>query len=128
MRLTSRAAFGALALAVASVVLTCALAEVVLRALGYGALHDVYSRPELFWRHDDLLGWSLEPNARGRYTGPRPYPIEFDSTIETNSQGLRGPEVGPREPGELRILLLGDSFAAGFEVEQRETFAALLEA
>jgi hypothetical protein len=122
-----RRRLGALALLFASLVLTFALAEVGLRGAGYGALYEVYSSPELFWRHDDLLGWSLEPNARGRYTGPRPFPIEFDSTIEINSLGLRGPEIGAREPGELRILLLGDSFVAGFEVEQPETFAALLE-
>ena len=119
---------GALGLGLASLLLSFAAAEVGLRLAGYGALHEVYSSPELFWRHDELLGWSLEPNARGRYTGPRPFPIEFDSAIETNSLGLRGPEVGAREPGARRILLLGDSFVAGFEVEQPETFAALLEA
>lgn len=122
-----RARLGALALLLASLLLSFAVAEVGLRAAGYAALHEVYSSPELFWRHDELLGWSLEPNARGRYTGPRPFPIEFDSAIETNSLGLRGPEIGAREPGELRVLLLGDSFVAGFEVEQPETFAALLE-
>jgi hypothetical protein len=124
---TARRPLAALALLLASLLLTVAVGEVGLRAAGYTALHAVYSKPELFWRHDDLLGWSLEPNARGRYTGPRPYPIEFDSEIETNSLGLRGPELGPREPGERRILFLGDSFTAGFEVEQPETFTALLE-
>ena len=116
-----------LALLLASLLLSFAAAEALLRVAGYGALYEVYSSPELFWRHDELLGWSLEPNARGRYTGPRPFPIEFDSAIETNSLGLRGPEIGAREPGERRVLLLGDSFVAGFEVEQPETFAALLE-
>jgi lysophospholipase L1-like esterase len=127
MRISLRGAAGTVALVSASVLLVCALAEVLLRAAGYSALHEVYSTPELFWRHDDLLGWSLEPNAKGRYTGPRPYPIEFQSTIETNSYGLRGPEIGAREPGERRVLLLGDSFLAGFEVEQQETFAARIE-
>jgi lysophospholipase L1-like esterase len=121
-----RARLGALGLLLGSTLFAVAAAEVGLRLAGYGALYDVYSSPELFWRHDELLGWSLEPNARGRYTGPRPFPIEFDSAIETNSLGLRGPEIGPRAPGERRVLLLGDSFVAGFEVEQEETFAALL--
>jgi lysophospholipase L1-like esterase len=88
----------------------------------------VYSKPELFWQHDERLGWSLEPGARGRYVGPRPFPIEFDSAIEINSLGLRGPEPAPRQPGELRVLFLGDSVVAGFEVEQSETFTARLEA
>ena len=127
MRKAPGGRLGALALLLGSVSVTCVLAEIVLRAAGYTALYEVYSSPELFWRHDDRLGWSLEPNAKGRYTGPRPYPIEFDTTIETNSLGLRGPEPGPRQPGEQRILFLGDSFVAGFEVEQPETFTALLE-
>lgn len=114
-------------LALVSLVLAGGAAELGLRLAGYGALHDVYSKPELFWRHDALLGWSLEPGARGRYRGPQPFPVEFDSAIEINSLGLRGPELAPRPPEGLRVVLLGDSFVAGFEVEQAETFAALLE-
>ena len=119
---------GSLLLLAASLVLVCGAAELGLRLAGYVPIYDVYSKPELFWRHDDRLGWSLEPGARGRYVGPRPFPIEFDSAIEINSLGLRGPEPGPRQPGELRVLFLGDSVLAGFEVEQSETFTALLEA
>ena len=114
-------------LALASLALTFALAEFGLRLAGYEALYDVYSKPELFWQHDERLGWSLEPGARGRYRGPRPFPMEFDTTIEVNSLGLRGPELSAREPGELRVVVLGDSFVAGFEVEQPETFCARLE-
>ena len=111
-----------------SLAFACGAAEVGLRLAGYEALYDVYSKPELFWQHDERLGWSMEPGARGRYRGPRPFPIEFDTTIEINSLGLRGPELPQRQPGELRVLVLGDSFVAGFEVEQAETFSALLEA
>ncbi len=115
-------------LVLVSLAFACAAAEVGLRLAGYAALYDVYSKPELFWQHDERLGWSLTPGARGRYRGPRPFPMEFDSTIEINSLGLRGPDLPVRQPGELRVVLLGDSFVAGFEVEQQETFAALLEA
>jgi lysophospholipase L1-like esterase len=118
---------GNLLLGLASLLLAGGAAELGLRVAGYTALYDVYSKPELFWRHDALLGWSLEPGARGRYRGPRPFPIEFDSAIEINSLGLRGPEPAARPPGGLRVILLGDSFVAGFEVEQDETFAARLE-
>jgi lysophospholipase L1-like esterase len=111
-----------------SLAFVCAAAEVGLRLAGYQALYDVYSKPELFWQHDERLGWSLEPGARGRYRGPRPFPMEFDSTIEINSLGLRGPDLPLRRSGELRVVVLGDSFVAGFEVEQQETFSALLEA
>jgi lysophospholipase L1-like esterase len=123
----SRARVGTLLLAAASLAVTLGLAELAFRAAGYTALHDRYSSPELFWRHDPILGWALEANARGRFVGPRPFPVEFDTTIETNSLGLRGPELSAPAPGERRVLFLGDSFVAGFEVEQEETFTALLE-
>ncbi len=126
-RAVSRARLANALLALASLTATLAVAEVALRAAGYTALYERYSSPELFWRHDELLGWSLEPNARGRFVGPRPFPVEFDTAIETNALGLRGPEITPRVHGERRVLFLGDSFVAGFEVEQEETFTALLE-
>jgi lysophospholipase L1-like esterase len=123
----SRAWLGNTLLVAGSLAATLAVAELGFRAAGYTALYDRYSSPELFWRHDETLGWSLEPNARGRFVGPRPFPIEFDTKIETNSLGLRGPELPEPIPGERRVLFLGDSFVAGFEVEQEETFTALLE-
>jgi hypothetical protein len=122
-----RSALGRALLRLASLAVACVAAELGLRLAGYEALHDVYSMPELFWQHDARLGWSMEPGAHGRYRGPRPFPIEFDKAIEINSLGLRGPELPAREPGELRVILLGDSFVAGFEVEQSETFAVLME-
>ncbi len=118
---------GRLLLALVSLALACGVAEWGLRLTGYGALYEVYSKPELFWRHDERLGWSLEPGARGRYRGPRPFPVEFDTAIEINALGLRGPEPAPRAEGELRVLVLGDSVVAGFEVEQHETFVARVE-
>jgi lysophospholipase L1-like esterase len=123
-----RRRLGSVLLLAASLALVCGAAEVVLRVAGWVPIYDVYSRPELFWRHDDRLGWSLEPGARGRYVGPRPFPVEFDSEVAINSFGLRGPEPGPRRSGELRVLFLGDSVVAGFEVEQPETFVARVEA
>jgi lysophospholipase L1-like esterase len=110
-----------------STALTLGVVEVGLRLAGYQAIYSVYSKPSLFWEHDDLLGWSHTPGASGRYVGPRPWPIEFDAPVEINSLGLRGPDVPPRAPGELRILLLGDSVVVGFEVPWEQTFGALLE-
>ena len=118
---------GSLLLLGVSLAFACAGAELGLRLAGYTALYDVYSKPELFWQHDERLGWSLEPGARGRYKGPRPFPVEFDTAVAINSLGLRGPELSRRAEGELRVLFLGDSVVAGFEVEQPETFVALLE-
>ncbi|MEE2679300.1 MAG: SGNH/GDSL hydrolase family protein [Myxococcota bacterium] len=100
------------------------VAELVLRGLGYTAIYAVYSRPSILWRHDPLLGWHHEPNTADRYVGPRPWPIEFETEIAINSLGLRGPEIEPVPEGGKRVLFLGDSVVAGFEVEQDETFVA----
>ena len=94
--------------------------------MGYRAIYEIYSKPSILWRHDPLLGWSHEPGAEDRYIGPRPWPIEFEANVSINSLGLRGPEIPPPSPGELRVLFLGDSMVAGFEVEHEETFVALL--
>lgn len=118
---------GAALLVFFSTASTLVLAEIGLRLAGYQAIYSVYSKPSLFWEHDALLGWSHTPGASGHYVGPRPWPIEFDAPVRINSIGLRGPEVPPREPGELRVLLLGDSVVVGFEVPYDETFGALLQ-
>lgn len=99
--------------------------EVGLRLAGYEAIYEVYSKPSLLWREDPLLGWHHQPNRSDLYVGPRPWPVEFETPIQINSLGLRGPEVVPLPPGERRILFLGDSVVAGFEVRQEETFVHL---
>ena len=102
-------------------------AEISFRIAGYEAIYEVYSKPSLFWEYDELLGWSHTPNSTGTYVGPRPWPIEFETPIRINSLGLRGPEVSELEPGGLRLLMLGDSRTAAFEVPYDQTFTAVLE-
>jgi hypothetical protein len=115
-----------LLLALASFGFSLGLLEVGLRLAGYEAVYEMYSRPSQFWQYDPVLGWAHEPGAQGRFVGPRPWPVEFDTPVELNSLGLRGPELPAPEAGELRVLFLGDSMVAGFEVEQRDTFVARL--
>lgn len=67
---------------------------------------------------DDDLFWMLKPNNRASYRGV---------TVTTNSLGHRGPEPGPPQEGELRILSLGESGAFGIGVADGETYAAVLE-
>jgi len=114
-------------LLVASTVAGLLLAEGAVRLLGYSALYDVYSKPSLFWQHDDLLGWSHAPGSRGHFVGPRPFPIEFRAPVEINSLGLRGPEIEPLPADGLRVLLLGDSGLASFEVAHEQSFVAIVE-
>lgn len=99
--------------------------EAGFRLAGYQAIYDTYSKSSLLWQYDPLLGWSHIPNSDAEYIGPRPWPVEFKSSIHINSNSLRGPEIGPKE--SLRILVLGDSVTVGFEVEYDETYAMQLQ-
>lgn len=97
--------------------------EIGFRVAGYRPIYEVYSKPSILWRHDAQLGWSHEPNSVASYRGPRPWPVEFENEIHINSKGLRGVEPGERSVDVFRILILGDSVVAGFEVAEHETFS-----
>jgi lysophospholipase L1-like esterase len=60
--------------------------------------------------------WTLQTGYRGRLKSS-----EFDVSVQVNHDGLRGPELlsGRDRP---RVLILGDSFAFGWGVEEQETF------
>ncbi len=88
--------------------------------------------PHPFATEADLVGMYVNdegpgavrtvPGWRGEFTVEgRTVPVAL------NSLGLRGPEVGDRRPGELRVLCLGDSFVFGYGVAQEEAFPAVLE-
>jgi lysophospholipase L1-like esterase len=50
-----------------------------------------------------------------------------DVVIRTNSIGLRGPELGPKQPDEYRILLIGDSIIFCDYVDETISISSLLE-
>lgn len=52
---------------------------------------------------------------------------EYDGVLKTNAQGMVGPAVGPKAPGEFRIVVLGDSYTVGGQVPYEQTFPAVLE-
>ena len=114
-----------LVVAATSIVFVMGVFELGLRLLGYQAIYEIYSNPSVLWRPHPILGWVHEASATDVYVGPRPWPIEFESKVTINSLGLRGPEVPPRSEDDHRIMFLGDSMVAGFEVEYEKTFAAL---
>ena len=99
--------------------------EVGLRVAGYEAIYEIYSKPSLLWQKDPELGWHHRRSSEATYVGPRPWPVEFETPIRINSLGLRGAELEALPPGGRRILFLGDSVVAGFEVRDEETFVAL---
>lgn len=113
------------ALLAGSFVICVLFLEIAFRVLGFEPLHAVYSKPEMFWQRDNLLGWSHTPGAKGIYAGPRPWPIEFKANVRINDDGLRGPEIA-RDLSRKRVLVLGDSVVAGFEVEEENHFTTIL--
>jgi hypothetical protein len=73
---------------------------------------------------DPVRGEIPVPNQVGRQRQPG----DYDFTYSNNSLGFRGSrEFGPKQPGRVRLLLLGDSFTYGVGVNDDQTFAAQLE-
>ena len=71
--------------------------------------------PELFWR--------LLPDRTLPRVGNQPF-----FGLISNHDGLRGPEVGDKRDGVLRILVLGDSCAFGFGLPAEQAWPARLQA
>ncbi|MEO6214027.1 MAG: hypothetical protein ABIP65_10405 [Vicinamibacterales bacterium] len=72
---------------------------------------------------DPLIGYRLQPGARIRFATS-----EFDTQIAVNNAGVRdNEEVGPKPPGEKRIVILGDSLVLSVQVPFEQTFGELLE-
>jgi lysophospholipase L1-like esterase len=102
-----------LAIVISSIV-GLVLIEVMLRIVDY-------SRPP-FWQYDADTGNSLRPNTEGWYVK------EAAIKISVNSKGLRGSEIPIEKPaGVFRIVVLGDSFAEGFQVRFRELFSKIVQ-
>jgi len=101
-------------LLVGSTLLALALCEAALRVAGY---------PRADWSpwiRTSVTGTAYAPHLSQRWTTP-----EFDISYRTNAEGMRDDEIGPKRG--YRVLLLGDSFAAGYGVEREQQFADLLE-
>lgn len=76
-------------------------------------------------RHHPLLGYEYTPGAR--QVLPRPGGGTY--TLTVNADGLRASREYAREkpPGTLRILVFGDSFAAGQFLSNEHRFSEILE-
>jgi hypothetical protein len=73
--------------------------------------------------HDATLGWSYRPVSRARQATS-----EFDVAITINSAGFRGPRDWPAgAKSKPRVLVLGDSFAFGWGVDDERCFSAVLQ-
>jgi len=94
------------------------LAELLVRLVAPQRLES--HRP--IYESDTLLVYRLKKNYNAAYRQP-----EFEIHEQTNDLGLRDHPVGPKRPGTLRILGLGDSFSYSNSVNLEETFFKKLE-
>ncbi len=98
----------------------------VLEAAAYGVVryllpieHDL----EFFACYDSDLGWVNRAGASGIFDRGG----MLESHVSINDYGLRGPSVEKDKPsGIFRVAILGDSFAWGLGVHDRQTLSAQL--
>ena len=77
---------------------------------------------------DRQLGWKLAPNSLFTYTGSHWYENEFKTEIKINSLGFRDKERTIKKQEDLtRLVVIGDSSVAAFEVPFEKTPTQLLE-
>ena len=122
MKINSRVFLTNLSLIIISTLFALLLSEIALRIMG---LKPMYVSPERdrFWKYDSLLGWAHEPGEEGIFET-----AEFRTSVRINEKGLRDrPPSYERQNDIERILVLGDSFAWGYGVEESERFSQLLE-
>jgi lysophospholipase L1-like esterase len=119
---------GNLSLLLFTVLLCLLLAELVVRAIPSPLDSIVNKRGRTKvrfnpYRPDGTLGYVLRPDWETIQEGE-----EYSVRVTTNSLGLRGASAPARKPpGAHRILVVGDSFAFGYGVEDWESFPARLE-
>jgi len=73
--------------------------------------------------HDGQAYTDLQPGARGRHRLLN----DYDVALRFSQLGTRSPDLGPREPGEFRVLILGDSQTFGHGVAEESTFVNRLQ-
>jgi lysophospholipase L1-like esterase len=119
----SRSRLANLLVALASVAITLAAAEVAARWARSSGPGKEAGTLALYIEHDPVLGWRKRPGASAVY-----HRHEYTVQVRINRQGLRDPDRSPA-PGSasFRVLALGDSFLEGFTVPLEETVTQVLE-
>ena len=122
MKINSRGILINLSLIILSTLFGLFLSELALRLVGFDPLY-VSPERDRFWKYDPLLGWAHEPGQEGIFETP-----QFRTVVRINENGLRdGQHSYERQNDSERIVVLGDSFAWGYGVEESERFSQLLE-
>jgi lysophospholipase L1-like esterase len=123
VKINSRGMLVNLSLIIISTSFALILSEIALRLMGVSPLY-VSPERDRFWKYDSLLGWAQEPGQQGMFETP-----QFQTVVRINENGLRDRERSYERQDDIkRILVLGDSFAWGYGVEESERFSQRLEA
>jgi lysophospholipase L1-like esterase len=135
-----------LGVSAATIGLTLLAAELALRALGYAP--EAHRHTERIANgHRTLLLDCYPTNPRGyfeidlrsretraRYRGQGVARVDevaeqtpFAVERRYNSMRFRGPEIGPKPPDRVRVVVIGDSFTEGMGVKEQDTYPRVLE-
>ena len=121
-KINTRAILINLSLIIISTLFALFLSEIALRITGFKPLY-VSPERDRFWKYDSLLGWTHEPGQEGIFETP-----QFSTVVRINEDGLRDRRHSYESESDIeRILVLGDSFAWGYGVEESERFSQVLE-
>ncbi len=110
-----------LAALVIGVMVALLLGEMILRVFLPHRLASSGREREYFCRYDADLGWAPLENVTARHQKDG-----RTAVVHQNQFGMRGPDDVQYRPadGRRRVLVLGDSYAWGFGVNQKELFSA----
>lgn len=93
--------------------------EVAMRVLGWPV-------PGFYDANGQLRSLNRPGAAGGAYPGPsdgRLRHYDYDVKWQVNADGFRDRAPAPKQAGERRLIILGDSFAAGMGVEEADRFS-----
>lgn len=82
----------------------------------------LYRYPRDLFRNDPEIGFVLSPGFTGELST-----AEFHTHLAVSTLGFRNREVSKKPAGARRVLVVGDSFVSGLNVEADETFVAVAE-
>jgi hypothetical protein len=121
-KINTRAILINLSLIIISTLFALFLSEIALLIIGFKPLY-VSPERDRFWKYDSLLGWAHKPGQEGIFETP-----QFRTVVRINENGLRDRQHSYEPKNDVeRVLVLGDSFAWGYGVEESERFSQLLE-